>query len=198
MNRPRRRSAGAGRLLLTPAATKRTIRQRRVRRPANPPSRGESTRRNASAWSPRNAGQPDGGGVSRRRAHLRGAGRPGRGTLRPPGHPRPDGYDIAGQVGIASTNAYAVVGWDDTRNSDEGSKANIVPGCGLQDIYIAAAQFEAIGGGTPSTAKVVLAGVVGVVVGLMLMLAAVVTKRRTGAASPTAGDSTKVDSKVGN
>jgi len=108
------------------------------------------------------------------------------------------GYDIAGQVGLASTNAYAVVGWDDTRNSDEGSKANIVPGGGLQDIYIAAAQFQAIGGGTSATAKVVLAGVVGLlVVGLMLVLAAVVTKRRTGGVSLSTTDAKKVGSKVG-
>jgi len=99
------------------------------------------------------------------------------------------GYDIAGQVGIASTNAYALVGWDDTRNSDEGSKANIVPGGGLQDIYLSAAQFEAIGGGTSSAAKVVLAGVVGLlVVGIVLLLGAMVTRRGTkGDLSATTG-----------
>ena len=108
------------------------------------------------------------------------------------------GYDIAGQVGVASTNAYALVGWDDTRNSDEGSKANIVPGGGLQDIYIAAAQFQALGGGTSSTAKVVLAGVVGLlVVGLMLVLAAVVTKRPTGGVPSSTTDAKNVGSKVG-
>ena len=110
------------------------------------------------------------------------------------------GYDIAGQVGVASTNAYAIVGWDDTRNSDEGSKANIVPGGGLQDIYLAAAQFEAIGGGTSSAAKVVLAGVVGLlVVGLVLLLAAIVTRRGTGSRpSATAGsEGRRVGTKVG-
>ena len=109
------------------------------------------------------------------------------------------GYDIAGQVGIASTNTYAVVGWDDTRNSDEGSKANIVPGGGLQDIYIAAAQFEAIGSGTSSTAKIVMAGVVGlVVVGLVLLLAAMFTRRRTPdrASSPAESHKRKVGTKT--
>jgi hypothetical protein len=110
------------------------------------------------------------------------------------------GYDIAGQVGIASTNAYAVVGWDDTRNSDEASKANIVPGGGLQDIYISAAQFEAIGGGTSSTAKVVLAGVVGLlVVGLILLLGALLTRRGTGGGASTAArsDRAATGTKVG-
>jgi hypothetical protein len=102
------------------------------------------------------------------------------------------GYDIAGQVGIASSNAYTLVGWDDTRNSDDGSKANIVPGGGLQDIYIAAAQFEAIGGGTSSTAKVVLAGVVGLLaVGLVLLVAALVTRSRTPGGASTASGSEK-------
>ena len=107
------------------------------------------------------------------------------------------GYDIAGQVGVASTDEYAVIGWDDTRNSDPGSKANIVPGGGLQDIYIAAAQFEALGGGTSTAAKYVLAAVVGLLaVGLILVLAAFVTRRgTTPAAAPTTSDRTKT--KVG-
>ena len=110
------------------------------------------------------------------------------------------GYDIAGQVGVASTKEYAVIGWDDTRNSDPGSKANIVPGGGLQDIYIAAAQFEALGGGGMSrAAKVALAGVVGLLaVGLMLVVAAVMARRGTGGPpSATKADQTKVSTTVG-
>ena len=109
------------------------------------------------------------------------------------------GYDIAGQVGVASTNAYAVFGWDDTRNSDEGSKANIVPGGGLQDIYIGAAQFEAIGGGTNVAARYVLAGVVGLlVVGLMLVVAAIITRRGTpGPEASTQVASGRARTKVG-
>lgn len=107
------------------------------------------------------------------------------------------GYDIAGQVGIASTEEYAVIGWDDTRNSDPGSKANIVPGGGLQDIYIAAAQFEALAGGTSTAARYVLAAVVGLLaVGLILVLAAFVTRRGTApAAAPASID--KAKTKVG-
>jgi hypothetical protein len=110
------------------------------------------------------------------------------------------GYDIAGQVGVASTKEYAVIGWDDTRNSDPGSKANIVPGGGLQDIDISAAQFEVLGGGMSRAAKVVLAGVVGLlVVGLMLVVAAVAARRRPGGPSPTTpeADRGKVSTRVG-
>lgn len=106
-------------------------------------------------------------------------------------------YDIASQPGVASTNAYAVFGWDDTRNSDLSFGDSLTTGGGLQDVYVAAAQFEAIGaGGSSNTARIVLAGVAGLIfVGLMLMLAAVVTKRRTGGLSSTAG-AAKVETKV--
>jgi len=97
-------------------------------------------------------------------------------------------YDIASQPGVASTNAYAIFGWDDTRNSDRSFKDNAAVGGGLQDVYVAAAQFEAIGGGSSRTAKLVLAGAVGLlVVGLAVLLAAMLTRRRTG--PPPAGTS---------
>ncbi len=105
-------------------------------------------------------------------------------------------YDIASQPGVASTNAYAVFGWDDTRNSDLSFQDSKTTGGGLQDVYVAAAQFEAIGGASSNTAKVVLAGIAGLVfVGLMLVLAAVVTKRRTGGVSSATTDS-KIGTKV--
>lgn len=105
-------------------------------------------------------------------------------------------YDIASAPGVASTNAYAVFGWDDTRNSDLSFQDSLTTGGGLQDVYIAAAQFEAIGGGSSNAAKVVLAGIAGLIfVGLMLVLAALVTKRRTGGVSSATSD-TKVDTKV--
>ena len=90
-------------------------------------------------------------------------------------------YDIASQPGIASTNAYAVFGWDDTRNSDRSFSDSSSVGGGLQDVYVAAAQFEALGGGSSKAAKVVLAGVVGLLaVGLALLLGALITRSRTG------------------
>jgi len=91
-------------------------------------------------------------------------------------------YDIASQPGVASTNAYAVFGWDDTRNSDKAFADSAAVGGGLQDVYVAAAQFEKLGGGGSSrTAKVILAGAVGLLaVGLAVLLAAMLTRRRTG------------------
>jgi hypothetical protein len=95
-------------------------------------------------------------------------------------------YDIASQPGVASTDAYAVFGWDDTRNSDRNFIDNATLGGGLQDIYIAAAQFETLGGGSSTTAKVVLAGIVGLlVVGLVLVVAAMVSRRGRAGGPPS-------------
>jgi hypothetical protein len=100
-------------------------------------------------------------------------------------------YDIASQPGVASTDAYAVFGWDDTRNTDKSVGDNTYLGGGLQDVYIAAAQFAEIGGGTSNAAKVVLAGVVGLlVVGLMLLVGAMVTRSRTAPATEQGADAT--------
>ena len=96
-------------------------------------------------------------------------------------------YDIASQPGVGSTNEYAIFGWDDTRNSDAAFTDNAYLGGGLQDLYIAAAQFEALGGGSSKTAKVVLAGVIGLLaVGLVLILAATLTRLGRGDRPPAA------------
>lgn len=44
-----------------------------------------------------------------------------------------DNYDIASQPGVASTNAYAVFGWDDTRNSDLSFQDSRTTGGGLHE-----------------------------------------------------------------
>jgi hypothetical protein len=108
-------------------------------------------------------------------------------------------YDIASQPGVASTNAYAVFGWDDTRNSDKTFSDSSSVGGGLQDVYVAAAQFEAIGGGSSKTAKVVLAGIAGLLaVGVVLFLGALVTRRRTARPEAAAGtDAERTSSTVG-
>jgi hypothetical protein len=94
-------------------------------------------------------------------------------------------YDMTTPPAVASTNAYAVFAWDDTRNSDPTVADNATLGGGLQDIYVANAQFTAIGGGASKAAKVILAGVVGLVaVGLVLLLVAMATRSRSGAAPP--------------
>jgi hypothetical protein len=107
-------------------------------------------------------------------------------------------YDIASAPGIASNNSYVVFGWDDTRNSDKTFADSSAVGGGLQDIYTADTQFQAIGGGSSKTAKVLLAGVVGLFgVGLIVLLAATVTRRRTGGESAGTAGAGKAQTKVG-
>jgi hypothetical protein len=107
-------------------------------------------------------------------------------------------YDIASQPGVASTNAYAVFGWDDTRNSDKSFTDSGSVGGGLQDVYIAAAQFEALGGGSSPTAKVVLAGAVGLLaVGLIVLAAALATRRRNNPPAGRAASKEKSAAPVG-
>lgn len=61
-------------------------------------------------------------------------------------------------------------------------------GGGLQDVYMAAAQFEAIGGGSSKTATVVLAGAVGLLfLGLAVLIAAMTSRRRAGPAANAPG-----------
>jgi hypothetical protein len=94
-------------------------------------------------------------------------------------------FDMSSPPGIASTNAYAIFGWDDTRASDPTAPSNAGFGAGVQDIYTAAIQFEVVGGGTSSTVKVVLAAVIGLlIVGLILLGVGVSQKRRTDGPAP--------------
>jgi len=92
-------------------------------------------------------------------------------------------YDIASIPGIASTNQYAMLGWDDTRNSDRSVQDTTYLGGGLQDLYVSAVQFSAIGGGASKASKVVLAGIVGLLmVGLALVVVAMAARARSGPA----------------
>lgn len=80
-------------------------------------------------------------------------------------------FDLNGPPGIASTNAYALIGWDDTRNFDSVTHG--------QDIYTAAVQFQKLAAGTSGTGKYLLAGVVGLlVVGALFVLMALLVRRR--------------------
>jgi hypothetical protein len=89
-------------------------------------------------------------------------------------------FNVDSQPGLVSTNAYALVGWDDTRNTDKSFKANSELGGGLQDVYTSALQYRTVAGGTSKVAKGVLAGVVGLlVVALILLVAAFAGRRRT-------------------
>ena len=91
-------------------------------------------------------------------------------------------YDINSPPSVMSTNAYALFGWDDTRNSTEVYDVAAETsgfGGGLQDVYVAVAQFAPVGAANNDTARIVLAAVVGlVVVGLVLLGVALAAKRR--------------------
>jgi hypothetical protein len=92
-------------------------------------------------------------------------------------------YDISSPPAVTSTNAYAVFGWDDTRNSFDAYNIGINGeiGGGLQDVYTAVAQFSQVGPANNDTARIVLAAVVGLLfVGLVLLGVALAAKRRNG------------------
>src|SRR5436853_4951213 len=70
-------------------------------------------------------------------------------------------YDLAGPPGMASIDAYAVFGWDDTRNGDQVLNT--------QDIYVSTVQYSAVSTGGSTVLKYLLAAVFGVlVVGVVL------------------------------
>ncbi len=101
-------------------------------------------------------------------------------------------YDITTPPGIASADKFAVFGWDDTRNNDRTVTDNAALGGGAQDFYTVAAQFEAIGGGASKTAKLVVAGCVGLLaVGLVLLVVALAARSRNGAAPIGSGRAAK-------
>ncbi|MGH9222822.1 MAG: hypothetical protein ACRD2W_03245 [Acidimicrobiales bacterium] len=102
-------------------------------------------------------------------------------------------FDQNSPPSLASTNSYAMVGWDDTRFSagPDGVVQTNNPvlegegvGGGVQDIFIASVQFKALGGGSSKAAKIVLAGVLGLLaVGLVLTLLAMSSRRKAGPAT---------------
>lgn len=88
-------------------------------------------------------------------------------------------FDITSPPGLAPAKEYTMLAWDDTRNTDRSAPDATALGGGLQDIFVAAVQYEALGGGTSNAARVALAGVVGLlVVGLVLIVASRLTRTR--------------------
>jgi hypothetical protein len=82
-----------------------------------------------------------------------------------------NGSDMRGPPAIASTKAYTVFGWDDTRNGTE-----LAPS---QDIYTRAVQFKALGSGSNDTARNLAAAMAGLVLaGLLLLVVALAARRR--------------------
>jgi len=109
------------------------------------------------------------------------------------------GYDINSAPEVASTNAYAIFGWDDTRNTEGVYSEEVYNevGGGLSDMYTSVAQFEVVGPANNDTARIVLAAVVGLlVVGLVLLGIAVAAKRRNGP-PPAKVTSKQATAKVG-
>jgi hypothetical protein len=53
-------------------------------------------------------------------------------------------FNMSAPPGIASSDAYAMLGWDDTRLTDPSFADNNATGGGLQDIFVAAVQGGAV------------------------------------------------------
>jgi len=99
-------------------------------------------------------------------------------------------FDQNSPPGLTSVNAYAILGWDDTRFS-RGEDGNVElsdpvsggtgVGGGIQDVFISSVQFAPVGGGTSNAVKIALAAVGGLlVVGVVLLIASRMTADRSG------------------
>lgn len=89
--------------------------------------------------------------------------------------------DVNAPPGLAATKAFTIVAWDDTRNGDAVGQA--------QDLYSATVQYAEVGGGSSSAAKVALAGVVGLLIVGLALLAVSMVSRRSAPAAPTSSAS---------
>ncbi len=82
-------------------------------------------------------------------------------------------FDLNGPPALASVDSYSLIGWDDTRFGD--------PTTETQDIFTSAVQYSEVGGESRALSYV-FAGVLGLLlVGLILLLGSLATKRRDGA-----------------
>lgn len=114
-------------------------------------------------------------------------------------------YDISSPPGIGSSDELAIFGWDDTRFSRADGEVladdpigELGFGDGLQDVFVSSVQFTEVGGGgASSTAKAVLASVIGLVaVGLVLLVAVAMTGGFGGSSSKKSPKKEKAPSKV--
>lgn len=102
-------------------------------------------------------------------------------------------FDVSGPPALAATNAYVLVGWDDTRNAAPGEL-----GAGTQDLFTAALQYTAVAGGTSRAVKLALAAVGGLVaVGLAMLLVAVGGRDRSQGRARPARAGTRTGAGVG-
>ena len=86
--------------------------------------------------------------------------------------------DIRQAPGMAATDDFTVVAWDDTRNT-EGTNES-------QDIYSGVVQFGALAAGTPKAAQYGLAAAAGVAAFGLVLLALSASRRRRGPAAADA------------
>ena len=85
-------------------------------------------------------------------------------------------FDLNGPPAIASTDAYALIGWDDTRFGDELTHT--------QDVFASAVQFREVGGSN-RVATYVLSGVAGLLlVGLVLLAFSLLSRSQKAPTSP--------------
>ena len=107
-------------------------------------------------------------------------------------------FDMSTVPSVASTDAYALFGWDDTRDTPPElvQQGSAEPGFGLQDIYIAAVQHEPVRAGRSSTA-VVLAATLGLLAGALIWLAIYVGRRLGDRRSAGAGRPAREAAPVG-
>jgi hypothetical protein len=90
-------------------------------------------------------------------------------------------YNLDAPPGMVSTDEFTFFGWDDTRNTDTSVPSNVQLGGGLQDIYLSAAQFEAIGSaGVSRAAEIALGAAIGVAAAGLLVVALAAAARRSG------------------
>jgi hypothetical protein len=117
-------------------------------------------------------------------------------------------FDQNSPPGMVSTDEYVMFGWDDTRFSrgEAGTVQAEDPtqvggtggiGSGVQDIFTAAYQFKALGGGTSAVAKAIIAGVIGLLaVGIVLLIVAMASKRSAGGEPRATRTTTKPPAEV--
>jgi hypothetical protein len=82
-------------------------------------------------------------------------------------------FDMSSSPALASTNQFAFLAWDDTRLTDPNFADNNTVGGGVQDVFTAAVQYQAVGGTTSNVARGAIAALGGLIaVGLILLVVA--------------------------
>lgn len=104
-------------------------------------------------------------------------------------------FDMSTVPSVTSTNAYALFGWDDTRQTPPEliQQGSAEPGFGIQDIYTTAVQHAAVPAGGSALPALVIAGVLGLVGSVLVMSAVTVGLRLAEKGQASAERSTSRD-----